>query len=212
MQKLKKVIVTLTALLFASYSAYNIFIAVRDGKRGLSPQAILISVVVALLYAVFTGFMITVGNNTKDIRFLIGRRVAFIIALLAVFALKLRMVGQVLAYLDFNKLYTVLYGCAYLTTQIGLLLLLAYYIFILKRLPLYPRASVALPLIAAILFLCSLVIEAVLFFAYGIGLEANALRTIVMRPVFYFGLIGLSLYFLFPTPTTNPSPAQRSLS
>ncbi len=111
--KLKKLNVTLTALLFALYSLYNILIIYKD-KASLSSQAILISVIVALMYLVFTGFVVTAGVETKNIRFLIGRRVAFIIALITVFLLKLRMSGQVIAYLDFTKLHTVLYGCAYL--------------------------------------------------------------------------------------------------
>ena len=200
--KLRKLNVILTALLFAVYSVYNIFIIYRGGAS-LPSQANLISAVVALMYFVFTAFAVTAGVKSKDIRFLIGRRVAFIVALLTVFALKLRMAGQVIAYLDFSKLYTVLNGCAYLVTQIGLLLLLIYYIFILKKLPFYPRAGVALPTAAAVLFLCGLALEAVLYFVYGIGLETSPLRTIVMRPVFYLGLIGLSLYFLFPPQTAK---------
>lgn len=202
MLKLRKLNVILTALLFAAYTVYNVFIIYRGGAS-LPSQAILISAVVALMYFVFTAFAVTAGVKSKDIRFLIGRRVAFIVALLTVFALKLRMAGQVIAYLDFSKLYTVLNGCAYLVTQIGLLLLLIYYIFILKNLPFYPRAGVALPTAAAVLFLCGLALEAVLYFVYGIGLETSPLRTIVMRPVFYLGLIGLSLYFLFPPQTAK---------
>ena len=174
-----------------------VFIAVRDGKRGLSSQGILISIVVALMFAVLAGFVWTAGVKMKDMRFQIARRTAFIIALLAVFALKLRMAGEVIAYLDFSKIYTVLYGGAYFMTQAALLLLIIYYVFILKNLPFYPRASVSLPTIAIILFLCSLILEAILFFVYGIGPEANTLRTLVMRPVFYLGFICLSLYFLF---------------
>ena len=190
----------LTGLLFSAYSAYNVFVVVRDGKRGLSPEGILISIVVALIFAVFAGFLWTwqAGVKAKDMRFLMIRRTTFIIALLAVFALKLRMAGKVIAYLDFSKIHTVVYGAAYLMTQAALLLLIVYYVFILKMLPLYPKASVILPAIAMVLFLCSLILEAILFFAYGIGLEASPLRTIVSRPVFYLGFIGLCVYFLIP--------------
>lgn len=211
---LRKLNVALTALLFAVYSAYNVFVAVRDSRRGLPPYAIVICVIVALIYAVFTAFMVfalAVGVQTRNIRLLIWRRTAFIISLIAVFVLKLRMAGQVIAYLDITKLHTILYTCAYLTTQIGLVLLLIYYIFILKDLPLFPRASVALPLAAASLFLFSLALEAVLFFVFRIGLEDSPLRTILMRPVFYLGLIGLSLYFRFPPQIPDIVPDQRPL-
>ena len=195
---LRQLNVKLTGILFSVYSAYNLLVAVRDGKRGLSSEGILISIVVALMFAVFTVFVNTIGVKTNDMRFLIARRIAFIIALLVVFALKLRMAVEVIAYLDFSKIHTVLYGGAYFLTQAALLLLIIFYVFILKALPFYPRASVILPTIAIILFLCSLVLEMILFFVYGIGLEANTLRTLVMRPVFYLGFICLSLYFLFP--------------
>ena len=195
---LRQLNVKLTGILFSVYSAYNLLVAVRDGKRGLSSEGILISIVVALMFAVFTVFVNTIGVKTNDMRFLIARRIAFIIALLVVFALKLRMAVEVIAYLDFSKIHTVLYGGAYFLTQAALLLLIIFYVFILKALPFYPRASVILPTIAIILFLFSLVLEVILFFVYGIGLEANTLRTLVMRPVFYLGFICLSLYFLFP--------------
>ena len=195
---LRQLNVKLTGILFSVYSAYNLLVAVRDGKRGLSSEGILISIVVALMFAVFTVFVNTIGVKTNDMRFLIARRIAFIIALLVVFALKLRMAVEVIAYLDFSKIHTVLYGGAYFLTQAALLLLIIFYVFIIKALPFYPRASVILPTIAIILFLCSLVLEMILFFVYGICLEANTLRTLVMRPVFYLGFICLSLYFLFP--------------
>ena len=195
---LRQLNVMLTGLLFAAYSAYNVFVAIRDGMRGLSSEGIIISLVVALMFAVLAGFVWTSELKTDDIRILIVRRTAFIIALFTIFSLKLRMVGRVIAYLDFSQANTVLYGGAYIMTQAALLLLLIYYVFILKRLPLYPRASVIIPIIAIILFLCSLILEAILFFLYGIGLEANMLRSAVMRPVFYLGFICLSRYFLFP--------------
>lgn len=197
---LRQLNVKLTGFLFFVYSAYNVFIAISDGKRGIPPEGILISIVVALMFAVFAGFMLTwsVGVKTKNMLFLSIRRTAFIIALLVVFFLKLRMAVKVIAYLDFSELHTVLYGVSYLMTQVGLLLLIIYYAFILKRVSFYPGAAVALPTIAIILFLCSLILEAILFFVYGIGVEDSMLRTAVIRPVFYLGFIGLSLYFLFP--------------
>ncbi len=118
--------------------------------------------------------------------------------MLAIFALKLRMAGRVFAYIDFSKTHTILYGGAYIFTQAALLIIIIYYIAILKNLPLYPRASVLLPLSAIVLLLSSLVLETILFFVYSIGLEPSPLRTAVIRPIFYFGFIGLSAYFLFP--------------
>ena len=101
------------------------------------------------------------------------------------------------------NVFVIIRGRSYLPA-IGLVILAAmvilflYYTFFLRRLPLFPRAVVFLPLIALILFALSLIIEIILFLAYGMLLEDSVLRTVVIRPVFYFGFIGLSAHFLFP--------------
>lgn len=193
----------LTGLLFVAYSAYNVFIIFRDINT-LSPEGILISGVVALMFAVFAAFMWTAGiKGKKHVLFMKVRRVVFIIALAVVFVLKMRLTDRMIVYLDFTKLYTVLYVASFFLTPVAFLFLLVYYTFILKKLPFYPRARVLLPVIAAVLFFCSLVLEAILFLVYGFYTEANALRTAVIRPVFYMGFIGLSLHFLYPIRTTK---------
>ena len=59
-------------------------------------------------------------------------------------------------------------------------------------------------LLFAAFLLISLVFEALLFFIYNVGLEGNAIRTLVSRPIFYFGFIGLSLSFLYPPQVKDP--------
>lgn len=197
----REFVIKLTGILFAVYSAYNVFIIIRDNS-GLTPQAILISAVVALMFGVLAAYALTFGLIVEPL-FLQIRRTIFIAALLIVFALKLRMVGAVAAYFDPSKIHTVLYCVAYGMTQTALLVLLVYYIFIRGVLLFFPKARVILPTFAAALFLCSLILEAILCFAYDIRLEASFMRTIVIRPVFYLAFIGLSVYFLFlPKPDT----------
>ena len=108
------------------------------------------------------------------------------------------MINQVIAYLDFSKVKTIVYCGAYFMTLAALLVLFFYYAIVVRNLPLFPKASVILPLFALLLFLGSFVLEIVLFYKYGVGLEANPLRTMVIRPVFYMGFISLSVYFLLP--------------
>ena len=212
---LRILIILFSGFMFAAYSAYNVFIIIKDIKE-LPVLGIIISVIVALMFAVLAVFswttvplsVISVSTGDKfaglykmtDIRFLMIRSLAFNIAMLVIFLLKLRLVSQVIAFLDFTKLPTVLYAAAYLATLIALLLLFVYYAFIVKRLPLFPKAAFSLPLSALILFVCGLAVEAVLFFVFGIGIEESLLRTVIMRPVFYLGFIGLSAYFLIPSP------------
>lgn len=205
----RKLIIILTSLLFAVYAAYNVFLIVRDYTI-LPPLGIIIYATVALMFAVFPLYLLTAGiQGKKHIRFLIFRRISFIVALSVIFLLKLRMIPSVIASLDFSKPYTVFYVGAYLMTQAALLILLIFFVFVLGRFPLYPRALVVLPVLAIILFAGSLALEAVLYFVYGIGLEANTLRTLVIRPVFYLGFICLSAYFLFPPEAATAPPVKQ---
>ena len=190
-------IIKLTGILFAIYSVYNIFLFVRDGSA-MPPVGIFISALVSLLFALLAAFAWT--SEVKNVRFMMIRKTVMIIVLLTIFALKLRLVNRVMALLDFSKTQNVLYVAAYFLTLAGLLMLFVYYAFILRNLPLYPKASVFLPIAVIIGFVGCVVCEALLFFGFGFGLEASPLRTLVIRPVFYLGFIGLCVYFLFPPP------------
>ena len=203
-------IIKLTGLLFAAYSAYNVFIIFRDKDRSLTSEGILISAIVALLFAILAAFAWT--SEVKNFMFLKIRRKVLIITLLAIIALKLRIIDRVVANIDYTNMITVLYGASFIMTIVALVILFIYYAFIVKRIILYPRASIILPLSAMILFLLSLIAEAILFFEYGFGLEANPLRTVVIRPVFYLGFIGLSAYFLFPPQLTTDEMSMIAVS
>ena len=201
------VIIKLTGLLFAAYAAYNIFIIIRD-HTVLSSEGIIISVLVAFLFSILAAYALTSGIMPKNILFLIIRRTVYILALLAIFVLKLRMVDKVNAYIDQDLPYTIIYAFSYYLTQAGLLILFIYYAFIRIRPLLFTKVYVILPIITMILFLGGLILEIILFFVYGIGLEANVIRTVVMRPVFYLGFIGLSAYYLFP-PRLPPEKSKK---
>ncbi len=190
-------IIKLTGILFAIYSAYNIFLIVRDGSA-MPPVGIFISALVSLLFALLAAFAWT--SEVKNVRFMMIRKTVMIIVLLTIFALKLRLVNRVMALLDFSKTQNVLYVAAYFLTLAALLILFVYYAFILRNLPLHPKMSVILPVAVIIGFVGCVVCEALLFFGFGFGLEASPLRTLVIRPVFYLGFIGLCVYFLFPPP------------
>lgn len=187
--------IRLAGVLFAVYSLYNVFIIFRDRKE-LPLEGTIITAVVAVLFGLLAVYTWT--SDVKNVLFVMIRRTVFIFVLLAIFALKLNLVVRVIAFLDVSSLYTVLYAGAYFLTQAAFLILLIYYIFILKNLPLYPKLSKLLPVAAILFFLSSFVMEMVLFFVFNIGLEATWLRTIVIRPVFYLGFIALCVYFLFP--------------
>lgn len=193
----RRFLITMTDTMFAAYAVYNIFILIKDGKR-LSLEGKFISVVLALIFAVFAFFVWTAGVNQKSIRFMAVRRILFIVALVTVLLIKLRMIGSVIDYIDSSYPETVLYGLAYFTSLSAMLILNVYYLFILRDLPSFPKASVLLPVSAIILFAISLIVEFIVFFVFNIGIEESALRNIVMRPVFYLGFIGLSAFFLYP--------------
>lgn len=197
----RRVLMKLTSWFFAAYAAYNIFVLVKDSKT-LPPEGKYICITVAVMFAVLTIFART--SDERDIRFLLIRKTAFVIVMLVIFALKMRMVFKVNEYLGHSKPYTWMYGAAYWMTQAGLLILIVYYAFLLKRISFYPKLCVIVPLIAAILFTASLVLEMIIFYGYGVVLEGSKLRTAVVIPVFYLGFIGMSVYFMFPPMTVVP--------
>lgn len=228
---LKRVVMILTGLLFAAYSAYNLFIILRDSSRGLSGEAIFITALVAALFAVMalyaftadvkakerdaqldTGFVLTDAMESRNFLFLAIRRWTWIVAMSAITALKLRMIGRVIDYLDVSLPQTVWYAAAYFMTLAGMLIMVVYYLFVRGGVFFFPKLSVILPVTAMALFLLSLIAEAVMFFVYGIGLEANTLRTLVIRPVFYLGMMGLCAIYLFrpPVPPELAPPEEES--
>ena len=197
-QRLRLFIVRLTALLFAEYSLFYIFVIFRDFNRA-ELQELLVEAFVSLLFALLSAFAWT--SEVSDLKFIRVRRIVFIVALLAAVLLKLRLTGRVIAFLDFtgeNRLLFALYGAAFFMSLAAMIIIFIYYTFIRRNMPLYPKVSKILPLTAMILFLLSFAAEGALFFVYRIGLEANTLRTVVSRPLFYLGFIGLSAYFLYP--------------
>lgn len=194
-QKLRILPVILTGLLFTACSAYNVFIIFIDYKK-LALEDMLALSFAALIFGVFAFFTFT--SEAKSFRFFLLRRLAFVFAFIALFLLQVRMFDKVVAVFDINKPDSLMYCGAYAATQAALLILAVYYGFIRQNLPLRSMASVILPLTALLLFLFSFVMEGLLYFMYNIGLEANDLRTLVIRPVFYMAFILLSVYFLIP--------------
>ena len=206
----RKIMNILTGFFFALYSAYNVFIIIRDFSA-LPSEGLFISAVVALIFALFAAYVWTAGVKKKNALFRMIRRTVFILALFAIFVLKARMIDRVIQYInsfmfetvffdgekfDFSMLPGVLFGASYFFTLAAMLLLIIYFLFIRKRILLFPRASVVLPVIAMLLFIGSLILDMILCLGYGISLEANMKRTLVIRPVFYLGLIGMCAYCL----------------
>ena len=194
-------LIKLTGLLFAAYSAFYVFVVIRDTKIYNTYEKVICALVV-LLFAVLAGFAFT--SEAKNMKFLTIRRVVMLVDLVTAFVIKLFVAGRVFATLDITKLETIFYVGAYLFTQLALLIILLYYALIRKSLPVFPKASVILLITSAAFLLISLVFEALLFFIYNVGLEGNAIRTLVSRPILYFGFIGLSLSFLYPPQVKDP--------
>ena len=184
-------------ILLTVYSAYNVFLIFRDSIL-MTPDQTLICALVALMFAIFAAFLFTAGFRADDLWFLMIRRMLFISALLSIFVFKLRMLGPVLDYFNIYKLNTIIYFAAYVMTQVALLVMFIYYAFIRNRLIVSPHATTILSVTAIVLLLCSFALEVVLLFVYHIGLEETPLRTIIIRPVFFFSLVGICLYFMFP--------------
>ena len=199
---LRGVIIFLTGILFAVYSVYNIYIIINDSDE-IGTGGTLISAAVALIYAIFAFFAFSAGATVNDIRFYIGRRILFILALVAAFGIKLRLIRSIITAITFSDMSTVLYGASFILTQFGMLFLIIYYVFIARTMEKNAVPPVTLQILALVFFALSLICEMVLLFVYGIGLEGNPLQTMIFRPVFYLGFIGLSVYFMLPPPQPN---------
>lgn len=197
----RRIVIFLTGVLFAVYSVYNVFLIVRDKGRGMPVDGQIISAVVAFIFAVLAAFMWT--SEVNDLRVIVIRKTALVISLIVLFLLKLRLLSRMIDYIEVSTLYTVLYGVIYVLTLLALFVLFFYYTVILKNRPRYPKAAFFLPLSSALLFLCCLILEMIVFVVYDIGAEANELRTLIIRPVFYLGFIGLSMYFALPPKRKN---------
>lgn len=193
---IRRLVTGVTGLLFAAYAAYFIFILVKDTPRGLPLIGIVTSALLILLFGILAAFAFTA--EVVNLRFRMIRRIAAIVDMIIIIVLRIRLAGDVISYINLSQFNTVLYGLSYFMTIAGLVILAAYYRFIRKNLARHPKASKLLPISAAALFLASLAAEVILFLVYNIGLEANMLRTIVSRPIFYLGFAFFSLYFLYP--------------
>ena len=196
-----QVIIRITGGLFTLYALFYIFVIIRDSSS-LSQVGKLISTIVIILFSILAIFAWT--SEVKDPRFIKVRIWVYVFTLLALIVLKFRLIGRVINYFDYREIQSVLYGGAYFLTLIAMIELFVFYAFTLRKLQFNERAPSFLPVSAIVLFLLSLAMEAILFFVYGVCIEANALRTLVSRPIFYLGFIGLSLYFLFPQNIDTP--------
>lgn len=196
------VIIFLTGILFAVYSIFNIYIIINDSDE-IGTGGTLITAAVAFIYAIFAFFAFSAGATVNDIRFYIGRRIIFILALLAAFGIKLRLIRSIITAITFSDMSTVLYGASFILTQFGMLFLIIYYVFIARTMEKNATPPVALQMLALVFFALGLICEMILLFAYGIGLEGTPLRTMIFRPVFYLGFIGLAVYFMLPPTQPN---------
>lgn len=200
---LKRLIIYVTAFFFTAYAAYNIFVLIRD-RAALPFEGKFISITIAAIFVVLAVFMLT--TDVKNLPFRTARKIVFILTMLLLVFFKLRMSTQVIDFLETSPtLLTVVYGGAYFMTVAALMLLILYYVFFRNHILFHFKNSVVPPTVAMILFLGSLTLEMILLIFYGIGLEASFLRTIVIRPVFYLGFVGLCAYFLlFPQIKMQP--------
>ena len=188
-------VIKLSGICFAAYAVYYLRMIITYGGE-METKGIVVTALVAWLFGILSVF--AWSSEARNSQMAAIRRMVLIVALAGIFALRTCMIGQVIGFLDPDKPYTLLYGASYVLMQAALVILFIFYFFILQHLMFYPRASVVLPVIAAIAFFGGLVMEAVLFFAFRMLIEPSFWGSILFRPAFYLGFIGLSVYFLFP--------------
>ena len=180
------IIKLITALSFALFTAYQIYLAVNiDTNRA----GRLIGIVFYLLLTVAAYLSFSEKDSVWT-----AHSVLTFAGLVLLFAMRLMNIGTVFGNLSFSKPATVLNAAIYILSQLGTLVLVAGYI--MQRADLTRRQMTilinTLMTIAIVLF--------TLHFIYRMNIEQSLKLTLVSRVLYFVGFAGTAFCFMLPTP------------
>lgn len=192
---IKKIIVFLTATMFALYLEYHIFLAVQLSGKGNAINMVIrfIGIIVFLLISVASFFMLI-----PHPLFLLMHRLLMLTGLTVNFIVKLLSVVILLKGLNFSSVPSVLNIAVFALSQIALFLLLQFFVILPRSLEKKSFKSftvITMSNVIALYSLC-LLMECVIVLKYHANIELNILLTLISRLLYYLGFIGLSGYFL----------------
>ncbi len=202
LKTLKIFVRSITALAFALFTAYQIYMAL---KTDVGLYGRIIGIVCYTFLAAASVFSLI---HQRGIRIL--RSVLFVAGLAGLFFMRLLSVARVFGALDFSFFPSVLNCSEYLASQLGTLVLLLYYLAVRtnKYIKNKRRVTIIMMVFVIAFFGLGLISEWTLRAKYGYNIDSTLQLTLISRVVYFCGFALTALNFMLP-PTKVESEAEQ---
>ena len=202
LKTLKIFVRSITALAFALFTAYQIYMAL---KTDVGLYGRIIGIVCYTFLAAASVFSLI---HQRGIRIL--RSVLFVAGLAGLFFMRLLSVARVFGALDFSFFPSVLNCSEYLASQLGTLVLLLYYLAVRtnKYIKNKRRVTIIMMVFVIAFFALGLISEWTLRAKYGYNIDSTLQLTLISRVVYFCGFALTALNFMLP-PTKVESEAEQ---
>ena len=202
LKTLKIFVRSITALAFALFTAYQIYMAL---KTDVGLYGRIIGIVCYTFLAAASVFSLI---HQRGIRIL--RSVLFVAGLAGLFFMRLLSVARVFGVLDFSFFPSVLNCSEYLASQLGTLVLLLYYLAVRtnKYIKNKRRVTIIMMIFVIAFFGLGLISEWTLRAKYGYNIDSTLQLTLISRVVYFCGFALTALNFMLP-PTKVESEAEQ---
>ncbi len=202
LKTLKIFVRSITALAFALFTAYQIYMAI---KTDVGLYGRIIGIVCYTFLAAASVFSLI---HQRGIRIL--RSVLFVAGLAGLFFMRLLSVARVFGALDFSFFPSVLNCSEYLASQLGTLVLLLYYLAVRtnKYIKNKRRVTIIMMVFVIAFFGLGLISEWTLRAKYGYNIDSTLQLTLISRVVYFCGFALTALNFMLP-PTKVESEAEQ---
>ena len=202
LKTLKVIVRVITALAFALFMAYQIYMALK------TDVALYGRIVGIVCYTFITVASVLALIHQRGIRIL--RSVLFVTGLAVLFFMRLLSVARVFGALSFSFFPSVLNCSEYLAAQLGTLTLLLYYLAIRtnSRIKNKRRVTIIMMLIVIAFYVFGLISEWVLRAKYGYNIDTTLELTLISRVVYFCGFALTAVNFMLP-PTKVESEAEQ---
>ena len=202
LKTLKIFVRSITALAFALFTAYQIYMAL---KTDVGLYGRIIGIVCYTFLAAASVFSLI---HQRGIRIL--RSVLFVAGLAGLFFMRLLSVARVFGALDFSFFPSVLNCSEYLASQLGTLVLLLYYLAVRtnKYIKNKRRVTIIMMIFVIAFFGLGLISEWTLRAKYGYNIDSTLQLTLISRVVYFCGFALTALNFMLP-PTKVESEAEQ---
>lgn len=182
-----------TALSFTLFTAYQVYVAWQIPAQRVSR---LIGVALYLFITV-ASFLALV--HQPGIRFL--RTILLVSGLSLLFIQGLFIIAETFHGFDFSNVPYILNCTVYIFQQLGILILLIYYLAVRtnKKIINKQKITVVLMTVVIVLFVSAMIIESILLIEYRINIAINLQYALIGIVLYSFGFIGTAAGFMFPS-------------